>query len=472
MMTLSQFFAVLRGRWKLALFVFVAVVLAALAVSFMTTKKYTATASVVVDIKPDPLSSLLGGGGGGAQMSTQVDILQSDRVTRAVIRELKLDQNPTLKEAWASATGSAGSMEDWLVPVLGNALTVLPSRESNVLFVSYQAPDPQFASIMANTYVKAYMKTVLDLRVDPARQYNEFFEQRGLDARQTLEAAQAKLSAFQRENGVVASDERIDVETLRLNELNSQLVTLQGVAADSQTREAQARRGRVEELNEALSNPLLSQLKMEIGRAEVNLQQLNTRLGSNHPQVQQAQAQITELKSRLASETARVAGSVNLTASINSTRVADVRAQMEQQRNKLLALKQTRDTMALLQRDVDNAQRTYDALSGRQTQTALESQTQQSNVNLLSSAVPPLFPSSPKLTINAAVGVLGGLFLAGLVTLVVELQNRLVRGTGDVVEVLGLPVLGVLPAPRKPARRVRARIQRMISGRALAAPKA
>ncbi|HSI50571.1 MAG TPA: chain length determinant protein EpsF [Ideonella sp.] len=467
-LSLTQFIAVLRGRWKLALAVLATTVLLALAVTLLMTKKYTASASVVMDVKPDPLTGMVAGGGVNATlMATQVDIVESDRVTRRVIQNLKLDQNPALRAAWVSATNGVGTMEDWLARVLAVSLDVRPSRESNVMFVSYEAADPDFAATMANAYVQAYMQTTLELRVDPARQYSDFFDQRSKDARNTLEAAQAKLSDFQREHGVIGSDERIDVETMRLNELSSQLVTLQALSSESQSRQAQVRGGHSDQLAETLTNPVVSSLKLDLGRAEGNLKELGMRLGANHPQVQQAQTQVAELRNRLASEMARASGSVGVSASINAARLGDLRTQLDQQRTKLLSLKQVRDSMGVLQRDVDNAQRVYDLLAGRQSQTALETHVQQSNVNPLSPAVVPASASSPKRLLNLVASVFAGLFFAALAALVAELRDRRVRGPGDLVQALGLPMLGVLPTPRNPKLNAQQLKQRVVTGRAL-----
>jgi succinoglycan biosynthesis transport protein ExoP len=464
-MTYSQFFSILRARWKLSTLVFTLVVAAAVIFSLLSAKKFTATASVVVDVKPDPISGmLLGGLANPAMMATQVDIITSDRVARRVIRNLKLDQNPQVRAQWQEATEGKGSIEDWLGAAFQQQLDVKPSRESNVINISYQAPDPDFAAGVTNAFVQAYLDTAIELRVDPAKQYSGFFDQRAKEARETLEGAQTRLSEYQQVNGIVGNDERLDVETARLNELNSQLVMMQALAAESSSRSAQAV-GNGDRMAETLNNAAVSSLRVELSRAEANLQELNTRLGANHPQVQQARANIAELRSRLELETKRAAGSTVVTASVNSARVADVRGQLDAQRAKVLKMKEGRDAMSVLQRDVDNAQKSYDAIVGRLNQTSLESQTQQSNVNVLSPATPPLLPSSPKVMRNIALSVLVGAFLAILLAYLREMLDRRVRSTEDLIVALGVPVLGVMPLP--PAKRAGHTLmaQRVISGR-------
>lgn len=470
-MTFSQFFSILRARWKLSALVLVLVIAAALALSLSMSKKYTATASVVVDIKPDPISGvMLGQMMSPAIMATQVDIIQSDRVTRRVIRNLKLAENPVVRQQWMDATDGQGTVEDWLARSVQNQLDVKPSRESNVISISYQAPDAAYAAALANAFVKAYVDTSIELRVDPARQYSGFFDLQAKDSREKLEAASAKLSEFQRANGIVGSDERLDVETARLNDLSTQLVALQAVAAESTSRQTQAAGGAGDRLVESLSNPVVSSLKIELSRAEAALQELNSRLGNAHPQVQQSRANVTELRSRLAAEERRVTGSVGVTARINNARLGEVRSQLDEQRNKVLKLKEQRDSMAVLQRDVDNAQKAYDAIVARLNQTNLESQTQLSNINVLSQASAPLAASSPKVLLNTAVAVFVGTLLAIGLALVRELLDRRVRSTTDLVESLGLPVLGVMPKPLAKRGRPSLMAQRVISGR-LPAPR-
>lgn len=274
-MNFGQFIAVLRARWRLAFVVFATTVVLAVVVSLLLPKQYTAVASVVVDPKPDPLSSVLSGAlMNPAFMATQVDVIQSDRVALRVVRDLKLAENPTIREQWQSDTGGEGSIENWLAELFQKNLDVKPSRESNVISVSYRGADPRFAAGIANAFVVAYNETTLELKVDPARQYSSFFDLRAKEARDQLEQAQTKLSQFQSENGVIAVDERFDVENARLNELSTQYVGLQSLASDSVSRQAAARGNGADRMQEVLNNPLIAGLKSDQVRLEAKLQEL------------------------------------------------------------------------------------------------------------------------------------------------------------------------------------------------------
>lgn len=466
-MSISQFFSILRARWMTAMATLVIVVTVVVGASLVWPKKYSATASVVIDVKPDPVSAMMYPGmTSPAFMATQVDILMSERVAQRVVSNLKLTQNPQVREQWQAATGGQGSIENWLGESLLRGMDVKPSRESNVLTVTYKSNDPRFASGLANAFVQAYMDTVLEMRVNPARQYSSFFDDRLKQAREALEVAHAKHSEFQKEHGIVATEERMDVESARLNELSSQVVALQGISAESTSRQGQAQSGSADKLHDVLSNPVVIGLKSDLNRAEAQLQQLNSRYGDNHPQVIEIKANIAELRVRLEQETRRVTTGVGVTNTINKQREAQVRAELEAQRAKVMRMKTVRDQGIMLARDVDNAQRAYDAVQARLSQTSLESQANQSNIYPLTMATPPVEPSSPRVTFNAVLATFIGMLLGVLLAMGRELMDRRLRDQTDVVAALGLPVLGVLPdGTRRPRLGKAARLQQRVVAR-------
>src|SRR5207302_372790 len=173
-----------------------------------------------------------------SSMGTQEDIIKSEHVARKVVRLLRLDENPTVKEQWREATGGRGRLEIWLGELLQRKLSVIPpKRDSNIVTIEYTAVDPGFAAAVANGFAQAYVDAMLELKVEPAKQYARWFGEQSGSLRESLEKAQAKLSAFQQEKGLVAKDETVDTETARLAELASQLTTLQGQNSDTRSKE-------------------------------------------------------------------------------------------------------------------------------------------------------------------------------------------------------------------------------------------
>jgi chain length determinant protein EpsF len=445
-MSLQQFFLILRARWKVVLGVLATVVGTALAVSLLLPKTYTASTALVVDVKSaDPIVGLLI----PAQfmpgyMATQVDIITSEQVAQRVVKMLRLDQVPDIQEQWRDATdGGRGTVAQRLAPLLQKKLDVKPSRESNLININFAGADPQFAAAVANAFAQAYIDTSLELKVEPAKQYAAWFDARTRQLRDSLEKAQQALSAYQREKGIVATEERIDYESARLNEISSQLTQIQALRGDTTSRQRQAGAGN-ENMQEVLQSPLISGLKVDLARAEARLQDVQSRLGTNHPEYLKAQSEIGSLRERITLETRRVASSLGSANQVNVQREAELRAALDAQKKKVLQLKEERDGIDVLQRDVEGAQRAYELVTQRLAQTSLESQTQQTNIAVLTPAQPPLEPSFPKLLLNTLIAIFLGTLLGVGTALLLELMQRRVRSAEDLAETLGVPVLAVI----------------------------
>jgi len=439
-MNFSQFLLILKARWLVAVLALGVTVATTLVVSLLLPKNYTANVSLVVDSKAkDPITGtllpmqLLPG-----YLATQVDIIKSQNVALKVVDGLKLSENPTIRQQYQESGQTGGDIRHWLSDLLLKKLDVKPSRESSVIQVEFEGADPRFAAIVANAFAQAYVHTNLELKVEPAKQTTAFYDDQIKQLRGTLEKAQNALSDYQQKKGLVASDERIDVETARLAELSSQLVAAQAQTYDTTSRQSQSQNA----LAEVEQNPLIQGLKRDLAMGEMKLSELAQKVGKNHPQYQRAQAEVDSLRAKLEAETKVATRTVGTTAKVAQTREGDIRGALAAQKSRILALKQSRDEAAVLIRDVENAQRLYDAALQRYGQTRLEAQNSQTDIAILNPAVPPTEASSPKVVLNTILAVfLGSLLGIGLAFLM-EMLDRRVRSGEDLTAALDMAVLG------------------------------
>jgi capsular polysaccharide biosynthesis protein len=98
----------------------------------------------------------------------------------------------------------------------------------------------------------------------------------------------------------------------------------------------------------------------------------------------------------------------------------------------------------VLSRDVDNAQRSYDAVLARYMTNKIESAAKLTNVAMLTPAVVPLRPAHPKLGLISGLAVVVGLLLAAALVYVLEMLDRRVRSRADLESRLAVPSLGRL----------------------------
>ena len=458
-MTPQQFFLILRARWLVLLLTFVAVVGTTATVSLLSDKQYAASASVVLDVKsPDPVSGMmLAGLMAPGYMATQVDIIKSDRVARRVVRNLKLDSSAAAQAQWVEATEGRGDMVDWLSDLLQKNLDVKPSRESNVINIEYVASDPRFAAAVANAFAQAYIDVNVDLRTEPARQYAGFFDQQTRAARERLEVAQKNLSDYQQRHGITSTDERLDFETAKLNETSSQLTAIQAATTDSQSKR---QRSDGESLAEVMQSPLINGLKADIARQQARLTEAAVNLGVNHPQYQRMDTELQALRRQLQAETDKITSAINTTYEVNRQREAQLRSALQAQKTRVLELNQQRDQIMVLRREIEMAQRLFDTVSTRASQSTLESQASQTNISVLNPAVPPTEASGPRVKLNVAIAIFLGGLLGVMLATALEFVQRRVRSPDDLSALGELPLLGQVSSARGMIRPLRLSVSR------------
>jgi chain length determinant protein EpsF len=444
-MNVHQFLLILRARKKIILSTLLVTVLLTLGFSLIQSKTYKATASVLLNYKGvDPLTGLtMPGQLMPGYMATQIDIISSKNVALRVVDTLRLASSPAVIAQFNEATEGRGNVRDWLADLLLKKLEIVPSRESSVVEISFKGADPGFAAAVANAFADEYQKVSVQLKTDPAKKASSYFNEQTKQLRDNLEAAQARLSKYQQEKGIVSLDNnRVDVELSRLNDLSAQLVAAQAAAMEGSSRQRMAGRGAASP--DVANNAVVQNLRVSLASAEAKLADTSSRLGRNHPQYQAARSEVDKLRAELNNAMGTISASVGSNAEVLRQREAELRAAVAAQKTRVLELNRARDELGPLLKELDSAQRAYDAASQRFSQTRIEAQSEQSDISVLNPAVPPVEPSGPRVLLNTLIAFLLGTVLGVGLALLLELLNRPIRSASDMREVLGIPVLGTL----------------------------
>lgn len=446
-MTFQQVFLMLQSRYKIVLYVCVASVVIVMLVSLVMPKRYSASVSLVVDVKSDPISgTVLPDVASQNYIANQMEIIQSIRVASRAVQLLGPEHTQKGMEEWKKGEGNKTSVpfEYQYGRRLLSSLKVETPRGGNIIVLSVSGADPGFAAAAANAFAQAYIDTAIDLRVVPARQYAAWFEQRLKGLRGEMETAQKRLSDYQSEKGIVASDERYDQEVARLTSLYSKLTEIQG-----QKIEAGSRVGKAggEWSSEVMKNTEVTRIRAELSTAEARLRVISTNAGVNNPARLQLQSQVDELKRQLAEEIRHVSASVAGDSRAATQQEADLQALIAAQNKRVLALRPDHDEIALMVKDVEAARQAYDAAAQRMSQLNLEGKSNQVNVSILSPAMPPGEASRPRLGMNFMASLGGGLLLGLLLAIYLESADKPVRGIASLPRGPGIPLLGVLGAP-------------------------
>lgn len=448
-MTLEKILRVLAGRWLLITLSIVAATVAAYITVKMQPKIYSATAKLIIDFKePTSLNAILPSNLQGDYLATQIGILTSQHVAGKAVDLLGFAEDPEVIKRFEEETGGQGQIRDWLVDIYRGGLRVYTDDNSRLVSVRYRSEDPEVAAKLTNAFVDAYIDTVLSLNVEPARKSAEWIDQQLAELRQALEAAQSRLSAYQQEKGIVATDNRVDIEMARLSSLADQLATAQAEVETFQSRLSQVREtdelALLQTLPEVLSNSYVQSLKGDLRRKETELAQISSQVGSGHPQYQRIAAELRSLRAKLKDEMGKVVQGMRVQLEAARNRVNSLEAAQAEQKAKLLNLRKTADDLPVYVREVENAQKNYDEALARFQQYTLQSRVKQTNVSVLSRAGIPKEPAGVKSRIKMLLAAFLGLVVGVCLAILLELKNRLIRGKDDTVEAVGAPLLGIL----------------------------
>jgi uncharacterized protein involved in exopolysaccharide biosynthesis len=127
-------------------------------------------------------------------------------------------------------------------------------------------------------------------------------------------------------------------------------------------------------------------------------------------------------------------------------------------------MKDARIELAAMSRDVENTQRSHDAVLARYMTNKIEASAKSTNVSLLTPGIEPIEPAQPKVGLISGLAVVIGAMLAAAVVFMLESMDRRVRSRSDLENRLAVPSLGrlsrwqptggrLLPAPSSSAAR-------------------
>ncbi|MFS0735489.1 Wzz/FepE/Etk N-terminal domain-containing protein [Sphingomonas sp. 1P06PA] len=451
-MNMMQIFMILKARFKLVALVIVIGIAMTVAWILLGSDSYRATAQVIVNVRAPETVGAVTEAGIASQLqpdylSTQVEVIRSDRVAAAAVRKLGMLEDPQSLADYRNA-GSPGTPSSFFANRLTQGLTVLPSNQSRVIAIDYKSPSAQNAAAIANAFAEAYRDVSLDLQADPARQAASWYERATADLRRQLSSAQEALSKRRAELGVTASGESIDADDARLGALSQQLAMAQAAQAQQSSRTSGGA------LPDAMINPVVAGLTSDIARLEAQRRQLATFAGPNNVDYRQVSEQLSTLRAELAKQRGLVSQSAQTAAQQSSASVGSLQAAVDAQRGRVIAAQRARGEIAAMEQDVLNLRKAYEDITARQTQSQLLGAASQTNISVLSPATVPTSPDGLPWILKLMSGTALSIFLALIAAFAREFMDQRMRVPEDASAWLGIPNLGGVRSLAAPPQRL------------------
>lgn len=433
MISFPDLLSAIRHRFRLVVVVGAAVFLVVAAIGFLQPRQYSAGSSLLIDLtQRDPTAGSNNQASDNVNVidtviGTQVDILRSNAVLEEVARRDPLFNTAEFGDTPDERTQKA-------ITLLRRELLIATDKGSNVIRLSYTSGDAATSARILNLIVDVFLAKQVTLRTMPARSNAKWFDARTRDVRMRFEAAQKRLSDFQREHGIVGVD-RMDLEADKARNLSTELVQAQAEAAAARSRSGSST------VPEVAGSTIVQDLQREAGIQAGKVAELSKTLGPNHPDMIAANAQLAALRGQLGNARSVQAQALTAASGAAARREASLRADLAEQQTRMLSLSGVQDQLNVLQRDVDAARQTYDTVRQRFNEAALQSEISQANASRLDRADVPILPSKPNLILWLVAAVILGGFSGLGAAAGREILRPRVRTPGGAAQSLDLDVI-------------------------------
>src|SRR6267378_5039081 len=439
---------IIRARkWTVAAFTLAVVAIVTVA-SFLMKPQYEAVGRVVFHRESDTGvlgfkgvdTSLLEDPEDRAAIDTQIGILQTDALAAQVIHDLHLDKNPK----FAGRAGQSGN-EDRLVESFHKNLKISKVKGTRLIEIRFRNTDAKLAADVVNELTKAYVDQFYRGQFQASTQISEFLANQLKELQSKVEESQQKLVNYQKENGIFGLDEKQNIVTAKLDDLNRELTAAEGDSVQKEVNYRLARSGQPELIAKLEPDNLVTKLRGQQADLENQMAQASVQLGAAHPKIVELSKPIAQARQSVDPEIGRAGAQI--TYGYNS---ALGREQML--RHALEAHKQTADKLNanviesdILKHEFETNRKLYEDLLQKQKEVSISASLKSSNIWIVDPARPPTRPAEPNILRNFALSLLFGVLGGVLTAFGLGKINEKISSLEQAAIASPLPSLGVVP---------------------------
>ena len=407
------------------------------------------------------------------ELETEVMILQSDLLALQVVKELALDRRPEFGGKVPALASSLDLAPDPLQPDSGRTsallanfrgnLKVTLSPNTHIIKVSFRSPNKELTATVVNTLMNTYTENNFKSRFDSTMQASDWLSKQLVDLQMKVETSQEKLVHYQKEHEILGVDEKQNITTEKLDELNKELTAAESERIDKESVYRLVQAGDADAIvsaanavdaaaNGGQSASLLESLRAKQADLKIQAAELSTQFGPAYPKVAQLNNQLKEVDVQILSEARKVAAKIRgqyMTALQRENMLHDALEKQKQEANKL---NESSIQYSILKRDLDSNRQLYEGLMEKMKEAGVSAGLKSNNFRIVDVARVPTAPVEPNVPRNLAFGLMLG-FTSGVgLAFLLEGLDNTVRTTEQAQMISGLAPLGMIPLGSRTAR--------------------
>jgi exopolysaccharide transport family protein len=408
------------------------------------------------------------------ELETEVKILQSDLLALQVVKELALDRRPEFGGKTPALPSSLDLAPDPLQADSGRTSALISNFRGNlrvslapnthIVEVHFRSPDKELAAEVVNTLMSTYTENNFKSRFNSTMQASDWLSKQLVDLQMKVESSQEKLVRYQKEHEILGIDEKQNITTEKLDELNKALTMAESERMDKESVYRLVQAGDTDTVVSAASaldaagtgtqpaSGLLELLRSKEADVKIQAAELSTQFGPSYPKVAQLNSQLKEIDAQILLETKKVVGKIRGQYMAAVQRENMLHEALEKQKQEANKLNESAIEYSILKRDLESYRTLYEGLLEKMKEAGVSAGLKSNNFRIVDSARVPTAPIEPNIPRNLSFAFMLGLTSGvGLAFLLEGLDNT-VRTTEQAQMISGLPPLGMIPLGSRSAR--------------------
>src|ERR1035437_1537202 len=341
-------------------------------------------------------------------------------------------------------------------PVVLQRLKVTRPPNTYLMLISYRSSDPAISADVANAIANSYLAHTYDIRIRPSVSFPTFLASQIDELKAKMEKSVLALAQFEKDLDVINPEEKTNILSARLLQLNTEYTTAQGERVSKEAAWNSMKSGSLEAAQVSSQGAELAKLNETLNQAHQRFALVKSTYGSTHPEYRKAASEVAEVERQYESTRKNIADRIqveyrealNREQMLQKT-VAETKAEWDRINSKSFEYQQ-------LKREADADKTLYDELIRKIREADINAGFQNNNIRIADLARPPLYPVSPRIRLNILLAFLFSTLLAVGVALLQDTLDTTLRDPKEASRFLGTDVIATMPIDRLAAQLPRA----------------
>jgi polysaccharide biosynthesis transport protein len=459
-----HYWQILRKRMWCVLATLALVVLGSALASLLTTSVYRASSRIAIFPENSNVLGFKDAPNGSIEtdnelaLQTQASILQSNSLALKVIKAMHLDQDRRFTRVQAKSAhahgpqGSTASVSNdaAALPLLSQfkgPLSVELVPETRIVEVSYRHHDPRLAAEIVNTLDNTFIEENIRTHYESVTHTSEWLGQELDELRSKVETSDEKLVHYQKEHGILGFDDKQNVVTAKLDELNKELTTAEGDRIEKESNYKFATTAEPDATDKLSfgESSLLDKLLEKKADLDTQYAQFTTQFGPAYPKVAEVSNELKQVREEIVAERARILRHSRSQYLAATQHVQMLQQAFEQQKQEANKLNESAIEYAALKREADSNRQLYHDLLQKLKEAGISAGLKSSNIQVIDVAQVPESPVTPNLPRNLGFGFIFGLGGGIALSLILENLDTSVTNVDEMRAISALPTVAAIP---------------------------